>query len=88
MEGTEKDLEHCIKKWYSLAENDEKLKYRRNPYGGSNDEHDVYLLKRIGDVDLPGKEGEFVPDSLRQAEGNIPVYYQPESQKPEDDKDE
>ena len=88
-EDTEKDVEDCIEKWYSLAENDEKLKYKRNYHEfASNSEHDIFLLKRIGDVDSPGKEGEFVPDSLRQAEGNIPVYYQPTSQKPEDDKDE
>ena len=84
LEDTVKQLEDKIKIWHTLAEFDDipELKYKRNYFRfGKNSEHDVFLLKRIGDVDQPGKEGQFVPDSLRQAEGNIPVYYQPEKEK-------
>ena len=38
-------------------------------------ENTIFLLKKIGDLDPAGYVGQLIPESLRQAEGNIRMYY-------------
>ena len=73
------DFKKKIKLWYTLASKNAKLKYKRNYWkGAAKPKDDVhYLLKKIGDLDPPGHQGQLVPESLRQASGSIRLYYQP-----------
>ena len=79
MVDTINDLKKKIKLWYTLASKNAKLKYKRNYWkGAAKPKDDVhYLLKKIGDLDPPGHQGQLVPESLRQASGSIRLYYQP-----------
>ena len=79
MTDTINDLKKKIKLWYTLASKNAKLKYKRNYWKKAVKPKDdvFYLLKKIGDLDPVGYEGQLVPESLRQAEGSIRVYYQP-----------
>ena len=81
---TIKDFTKKINLWFALAARANqregvKLKYKRNYFTWARppDEGDIFLLKKIGDVDPQGYEGlaQLVPESLRQAEGNIRMYY-------------
>ena len=36
----------------------------------------IYLLKKLGDLDPPGYQGQQIPQSLRQSDGNVKLYYQ------------
>ena len=73
------DLKKKIKLWYTLASKNAKLKYKRNYWkGAAKPKDDVrYLLKKIGDLDPPGHQGQLILESLRQASGSIRLYYQP-----------
>ena len=92
LEGTEQDLEKHIKEWYTLATNfqdNPELQYKRKYHDmAKNVKDDPFLMKRIGDVDPPGVEGKFVLDSLRQAEADISVYYQPDKEKEKEQEEE
>ena len=74
---TIKDFEKKIEIWYSLAEKGDILRYKRNyfPNAPKPKENIIFLLKKIGDLDPPGYVGQLIPESLRQAEGNIRMYY-------------
>ena len=76
---TIKDFEKKIEIWYSLAEKGDRLKYKRNYYPNAPKpaENIIFLLKKIGDLDPPGYVGQLIPESLRQAEGSIRMYYKP-----------
>ena len=73
------DFKKKIKLWFTLASKNAKLKYKRNYWkGAAKPKDDVhYLLKKIGDLDPVGFQGQLIPESLRQAEGSIRLYYQP-----------
>ena len=76
---TIKDFEKKIEIWYSLAEKGDILRYKRNysPKAPKPKENIIFLLKKIGDLDPPGYVGQLIPESLRQAEGSIRMYYKP-----------
>ena len=77
-EKTIADFEECKRKWLRIANKySGKLKYKRNYYDiAPKVENIVFLLKTIGDVDPPGFVGQQIPVSMRQADGNVKVYYQ------------
>ena len=82
LDGTKKDLEGIIKKWFK-AKNDWRcweydegkkytdMKYRSNPYHPK--QKSFYLLNSSRDKFK--KEAFILPESLRDAEAKIPLYY-------------
>ncbi len=79
--GTKKDLENLIKKWTVAVKEcaswtlDGKgiLKYRRNPFTRKTEPNIVYLMNSSRDA---YNEHTFVvPESLREAESEISLYY-------------
>lgn len=81
LEETEKDLKNIEKKWNAArmhykewtSENNPKLKYRRNPYTNKTESNEFYLLNSSRNS---FDERTFVvPESLREAESEISVYY-------------
>ena len=77
-DATINDFDVCKNKWLKIADKHSgKLKYKRNYYDiAPKTENIVFLLKTIGDVDPPGFVGQQIPVSMRQADGNVKVYYQ------------
>ena len=80
-DGTQKDIENIIKKWETATnqfrnwgEGEIDLQYRRNPmYNKSSLDTTVYLINSSRD---PYDENTFtIPESLREAESEISLYY-------------
>ena len=78
---TKTDLKNLIKKWESAVNQFSSLvsngvgdlKYRRNPYLNKTESNIIYLLNSSRD---PYNEHTFViPESLREAESEISLYY-------------
>ena len=85
------DFQNKIKRWFAVAEIPKtkpgiKLKYKRNYFRGAPppSEDEIFLIKKIGDIDPVGYEGQLVQESLRQAEGSIRMYYHSKEEEHDD----
>ena len=76
--ATMKFFENFKNDWFTDAEEfNDRLWYKRNYYEGSAKppKNVRFLLKKVGDVDGPDFQGRQIPNSMRQSDGDVKVYY-------------
>lgn len=76
--ATMKFFENFKNDWFKDAEElKDRLYYKRTYWEGSQraPKNVRFLLKTVGDVDEPDFQGRQIPNSMRQADGDVKVYY-------------